>query len=118
MDPAGPDVTIENNRDVRVISIGGSLIDRISVEHVGERIADEVARQDHPKVVICFDRIKEVSSAILGTVLKIDKDIRQKHGRLALSGMNHNVSEVFRLTRLDTILEIHSTTDEAVNSFD
>jgi len=32
--------------------------------------------------------------------------------------MNKNVSDVFHLTRLDTILDIRSTTDDAVRSFE
>ncbi len=118
MEESGPDLIIQQGDDIRVIHIGGSLIDRISVEQVGDRIMREIeSTEAGPKVVICFDKIKEVSSAILGAVLKIEKQVRLRDGSLKLAGMQPNVKEVFHLTRLDTILEIHESAQEAVQSF-
>ena len=112
-----PDLTFERTDGVLVITITGSLVDRIAVQDVSDRVTDRLESIDKPKVVICFDHIKEVSSAILGAVLRIDKQIRLKNGRLSLSSMQPSVYAVFQLTRLDTILDIHESTEDAVKSF-
>ena len=112
-----PDLTFERTDGVLVITITGSLIDRITVQNVSDRITSKLEPIDKPKVVICFDHIREVSSAILGAVLRIDKQIRLKNGRLSLSSMQPSVFAVFQLTRLDTILDIHESTEGAVQSF-
>jgi len=112
-------VKIEYAQGAHVISIVGSLIDRICVERISSRIIQEVQHAaERPKVVICFDQIKEVSSSILGVVIQIEKQIRQKQGQLKLSGMQPNVKEVFHLTRLDSILDIYETSESAMDSFD
>ena len=110
-------LTFERTDGVLVITITGSLVDRIAVQDVSDRVTDRLESIDKPKVVICFDHIKEVSSAILGAVLRIDKQIRLKNGRLSLSSMQPSVYAVFQLTRLDTILDIHESTEDAVKSF-
>ena len=112
------ELQIQQARDVRVININGGLIDRLGVEKVSDQISDNLAKTQAPKVVICFDKINEVSSAILGAVLKIDKQVRAGNGHLRLSGMQPNVKEVFRITRLDTILDIHVNSTEAVEHFE
>lgn len=111
------DLTFQQSADVRVIKLHGTLIDRLCVEKISDRIMEEITGLAVPKVVICFDQIKEVSSAILGAILKIDKNVRLKNGHLRLAGMQPNVHEVFRITRLDTILDIQDSTDEAVRTF-
>jgi len=113
-----PNMTFEQIDGVLVITITGSLIDRLSVQNASDRITDKLEPTNQPKVVICFDHIKEVSSAILGAVLRVDKQIRLKNGQLRLSSMQPSVYAVFQLTRLDTILNIHESTEEAIRNFE
>lgn len=119
MDASEIGLTITKTNGAQVIIITDSLIDRISVGKVGTCISEMVDQaEDGPKVVICFEQIKEVSSAILGAVIQIDKQISRKHGQLKLSGMQPSVKEVFHLTRLDSILDIHDTAELALDSFE
>lgn len=115
---AEPDVTFHETGDIHVIRILGALVDRVSVQNVARKITAQLDPTTAPKVVICFDEVKEVSSAILGAVLKIDKQVRLKNGHLRLAGLRPNVHGVFQLTRLNTILDIHDSTEDAVSNFD
>lgn len=110
-------VTFKQTGDVHVISITGSLIDRLNVQRIRKRITSQLEDIDQPQVVVCFDQVKEVSSAILGALLEIDKQVRRSGGRLCLAGMSASVASVFQLTRLDSILEIHDSIEAAVKSF-
>ena len=110
-------LTFEVTNGLYVITLTAPLSDRVSVYDASDQIAEKLEPTSEPKVVVCFDHIKEVSSAILGTILRIDKQVRLKNGKLRLSGMQSSVYAVFQLTRLDTILDIHESTEEAIQSF-
>jgi anti-sigma B factor antagonist len=112
-----PLVTFKQTGNVQIISIAGSLIDRLNVQRIRKRIASQLEGIDQPQIVVCFDQVKEVSSAILGALLEIDKQVRGSQGRLCLAGMSASVAGVFQLTRLDSILEIHDSIEAAVKSF-
>lgn len=112
------DVTLHQTGGVQVIDILLSQIDRVGVASLCEHILARLDLSDRPRAVICFDNVREVSSAILGAVLKIDKQTRQNDGRLHLCGMSPNVHAVFQLTRLDSILDIYDSTEEAISNFD
>ena len=113
-----PEVKFEQVDHIQVISIVGSLTDRVRVQKVSKRITDHLLSINRPRVVICLDQVKEVSSAILGALVKIDKQVRLKQGKLHVCGMQPRVQEVFQLSRLDAVLAVYETTDAAIRGFE
>jgi anti-sigma B factor antagonist len=68
------------------------------------------------KMVINFEKIKFLSSAVLGKLISLNKRIAKEKGRLAFCSINDDIIQVFRITRLDKLIPIHATETEAVSS--
>ena len=64
--------------------------------------------------VIDFQRVTFMVTPAINTLVNIAKQIRQRGGALALTGLNENISQVFSLMRLDEVFAIHPDLDTAV----
>lgn len=59
------------------------------------------------RLIIDFRNVKFLSSAALGRMVHLKKRLRERRGELRLCAIDPNLLEVFRITRLDTLFEIH-----------
>jgi anti-sigma B factor antagonist len=104
--------------DVHLVEfVDTNILDQVLIERIKEELLDLVERCGLPKIVLSFDNVKHVSSAMLGAIMTLNKRIAAAKGELRLSGIHPQLMEVFRLTRLDKILKIYKTSDEALVKF-
>lgn len=64
------------------------------------------APADAGRVVVDLSGVTVVDSAALGRLLTLHHRCRQTGGRLTVRGLRPEVREVFRLTKLDRLLEV------------
>ncbi len=94
-----------------------NILDEANISQIGEEIGDIVAEDPSPKLLISFDNVDHLSSAALGTLITINNKIKAKDGQLRLANINEQILEVFRITRLDRLFQIHEHTNDAMDSF-
>jgi anti-sigma B factor antagonist len=58
------------------------------------------------QLLLDFCNVVYITSAELGTLIGLHKKMKDMGGRLTLFNLNAQVLEVFKITRLDTLLEI------------
>ena len=94
--------------------VEGVVIGRIHCPTVGEReapiIRDEVLREAKLagfRLALDFTEVTMMGSLALGTLVTIAKECSAGGGKLALFGLNSNLTEVLKMTRLDKLLPIH-----------
>ena len=73
--------------------------------------------QSSRNVVLAFDRIEFMDSSGLGALLSVLRMLSADGGDLRLCGVNPPVAALLRLVRLDQIIQIFESCDEAVRSF-
>jgi len=102
--------------DIRHVE--GVVIGRIHCPTVGEReapiIKDEALREAKlagHRLALDFTEVTMMGSLALGSLVTISKECTAGGGRLALFGLNNNLTEVLKMTRLDKMLPIYK--DEA-----
>ncbi len=66
--------------------------------------------------VIDFSQAEFLSSACLNTLIILDKRLKAKQKRLRLCCLRLSIQELFSLTRLDKLFEIHPTFEVALAS--
>jgi anti-sigma B factor antagonist len=69
------------------------------------------------KIVVDLSGVNYISSAGWGIFIGEIKRIRNHGGDLKLAGMVGDVHEVFQLLEFHSILEAHTTTQEAIGAF-
>jgi len=70
-----------------------------------------------PQILISFSNVEHLSSAALGTLITINNKVRRQGGELRLADIGPQIYEVFVITKLNKLFEIHDTSADALSSF-
>ena len=105
---------LEDRRDVLVVELDHETFNRVDVEQVGKHLHTRIESIACPKLVLDFQHVHFLSSAIVGQIVSLYHQIRKKSGELRLCGMSTNVLQVFQLTRLNKILQIDATVEDSL----
>ena len=95
-----------------------NILDETNIQQIGEEIGRLVDEDDNPRLLISFRNVEHLSSAALGTLITINNRISAKNGQLRLADIEGQILEVFKITKLDKLFEIHETSAEAIKTFD
>ncbi|MEM1329811.1 MAG: STAS domain-containing protein [Planctomycetota bacterium] len=97
--------------------IDRNILDEGNIQSIGEEISAVIESADAPRILISFDNVEHLSSAALGTLITINNKVRKKGGQLRLANIDPQIFEVFVITRLNKLFEIHESTEDAQKSF-
>ena len=101
----------------RIEFLDRNILDEANIQQIGEEISRLVDDHTQPKVLISFQNVDHLSSAALGTLITINNKIRTKDGQLRLSNIDAQIYEVFVITKLNKLFQIHETSEQALESF-
>lgn len=101
----------------RVEFIDRNILDEANIQAIGDEIGGLIESGTEPKLLISFRNVDHLSSAALGTLITINNRVREKGGQLRLADIDAQIYEVFVITRLNRLFEIHETTEKAAASF-
>ena len=109
---------IKNQDGVTQIEfIDRNILDEAIIQRIGDELAAIIDLSSTPKLLISFANVDHLSSAALGTLITVNNKIKAKGGMLRLADIDPQIYEVFVITKLNRIFEIHDTVDNAVSSF-
>ncbi len=106
----------ENDGVTQVEFVDRNILDEANIQAIGEEIGSIIEGAAEPKLVISFSNVDHLSSAALGALITINNKVRAKDGALRLSNIDPQIYEVFTITRLNKIFEIHDSTEQALES--
>jgi len=86
------------------------------INEIGKKLSEIVESESDPKLVLDFQHVEHLSSAALGTLITLNKQVGEAQGKLALSGIQPQIFEVFKITRLNKLFNIYPTTDDALDA--
>lgn len=111
-------LTIQPEGDVvRVGFLDRNILEEAMIQQIGDEISQIIDQSPVPKVLISFDQVEHLSSAALGMLITINNRVRQKGGQLRLSNIDAQIYEVFMITKLNKLFQIHDQSDQALKSF-
>ena len=94
-----------------------NILDEANIQQIGEEITALIDADSAPKLVISFSNVDHLSSAALGTLITIHNRMKARSGQLRLANIDPQIYEVFVITKLNKLFEIHETTERAAASF-
>lgn len=94
-----------------------NILDEANIQQIGDEIGALIDAEASPKLVISFANVDHLSSAALGTLITIHNKMKAKQGQLRLSDIDPQIHEVFVITKLNKLFEIHDTSEHAAGSF-
>ena len=105
----------EKVRDVNVIHLKGNLTFTTAQEFFSQMAS--LMEQGEKNFLLETSSLKSIDSIGLGTIVRLSKRIKEAKGKLKFSNLNPKVMQLFELTKLDAIFEIHETQEEALKDF-
>jgi len=118
MPPETSRLRIKKVGDVHQIEfIDRNILDEANIQHIGEEILSIVDAKPKPKLLISFTNVDHLSSAALGTLITVNNRVRSAGGQLRLADIDPQIYEVFIITKLNKLFQIHETAAEALKSF-
>lgn len=96
--------------DANILSI--DVIQPIEGELV--RLVEEAGK---PKMLLDFAAVRHLSSGALGTLITVNNKVKAKGGQLRLASIDPNIYEVFKITKLNKLFQIHDSAEQAKASF-
>lgn len=108
-------VEMETRGGIVVVRVLDSRFDAASAGDFRLRMGEAVAG-GAKKIVVDLSPVRFMDSGALGSVLAVLKSL-PPGGDLRLSGVHEPVRGVFRMTRLDKVVAIDDTVDDAAAAF-
>ena len=93
------------------------LVDAEDIDATFEQLQRLADGSDAGKVVLNFRKVEFLSSSTLGRLVRLHKELQSTGGRLILCRISPAILEVFRLTKLDKVLNIKEDTGAALHAF-
>jgi anti-sigma B factor antagonist len=90
------------------------IVTEEAIERLGRQLNALVEEGDGKDLLLDFGRVDFLSSAALSSLIRLKKKTAAVGGRLRLCAIEPDLLEVFRITRLDTVFEIHKDAESAL----
>ncbi len=110
-------VVTEDGGVTRVQFLDRNILDETTIQQIGDQIGALIDAQTTPKLLINFAKVEHLSSAALGILITINNRVKHKGGQLRLANIDPQIYEVFVITKLNKLFQIHDTAEKALASF-
>ncbi len=107
----------EMQHDVLILKIEGELMGGPETAAIQRRIYEAI-EDENIQIVLDMASVKWMNSAGLGILMASMTTLRGSEGDLRLANCTERVRRPIQITKLDSVIRIFDSLDEAVNSFD
>lgn len=113
-----PPLSVVSHKDIKVVEFtNNKILDEANIEDIRRTLDALVDEVERPKLLLDFHTVDHLSSAALGMLISCNNRVKQKNGQLRLANIKPQLYEVFAITKLNKLLKILPTRDEALTSF-
>jgi len=111
-------LTVKDSNGVKVVEFSDrKILEELSIAEIGDELTRLVDENSRVKLLVSFRNVEHLSSAALGMLIKLNKQVSEAKGQLRLSDISPQIYEVFKITRLNKLFDIHETAARALASY-
>ena len=108
-------IDIETIGDVTVARfVEKKILDEANIDQMGQEMFGLVDQDGRTRIVLDFSNVEYLSSAALGKLITMNKKVTAVGGKLRLCSIRKDIYDVFKITRLDKILDLKDDLDSAL----
>ncbi len=114
-----PQLCIRDKDDVVIVSFSQvKILDEGSIQQIGQEFQNlTMQAASGRKLLLDFSRVEFMSSAMIGQIVKLHKQCKNDKIRLKLCNICPNIMEIFKITGLVKLLDIHPDGAKAIEAF-
>ena len=118
MEQPSSHLKIKRSDSISVVEFADrKILEELSIQEIGEELDELVESEPGVKLLLNFKNVDHLSSAALGMLITLNKKIKERDGDLKLSDINRQIFEVFKITKLNRVFDIHDNADDAMAAF-
>lgn len=111
-------VKVRDSGGIRVVEFTErKILDELAIHEIGEELSRVIDESGDVRMLLSFKNVDHLSSAALGMLINLNKQVAAREGELKLSDISPPIFEVFKITRLNKLFTIHPTMAEAIADF-
>jgi anti-sigma B factor antagonist len=116
---ATPKRIVVNEQDgVSVVRfVDRKIVDSASIEQLGEELIALVTVDKRNMLLLNFENVEFLSSAALNKLISLRNKIKPTGGTLKLCNLHKDIEQVFKITKLDKLIEILPNEEKGLASF-
>ncbi len=108
-------LTVQVRDGVTVVDFSErKILEELTIREIEAELVGLVEKTQNIKLILNFTNVGHFSSAALGTLNKLFELVRNKGGRMILTGISPRIMDVFEITNLRKRFEIRGTVAEAL----
>ena len=112
-----PRISVEYTKEAAIISFtNDKILEEKEIEQIQESIMSVVQQADNVNLILDFSKVKFLSSAVLGFLIRLSKKVYERGGQLRLCNITPKIYEIFKITRLTKVFDIYQDVDGAIES--
>lgn len=114
-DPSKINVSIEQEEGTTIVTLRGDSVTAANAASLKAQLMPLFTPQ--AQIVLDMQAIRFVDSAGIGVIMACIKSLKSMNGSMRLCQVTGPVIALFKLVKLDRLLDIHAGREEAVKSF-
>ena len=104
--------------DVTVVKfLDKKILDETNIQELGVELFGLVEQDNRKSILLNFSHVEFLSSAALGKLITLDRKVKSHKGRLKMSTIRREIYDVFQVTKLNKVFDIHDGEAEAISAF-
>ncbi len=117
MEPIQPRISVEYAGNATVVTFTDEkILQEQDIQALQESIMSVIEQGKPVNMILDFCNVKFLSSAVLGLLIRISKNIYEQGGQLKLCNIAPKIYEIFKITRLTKIFDIYDDLESATKS--
>ncbi len=118
MEQPSTHLKIKRSGDVSIVEFADrKILEELSIQEIGDELRRLTEGETGIRLLLNFENVDHLASAALGMLITLHKRVQEQKGELRLSNINRQIFQVFRITRLNRVFDIHETAEQALEAF-
>jgi len=112
-----PRISVGYSQNATIVTFTDEkILEESDIQALQESIMSVIEQADRINLILDFGNVRFLSSAVLGLLIRISKRIYEHEGQLKLCNINPKIFEIFKITRLNKVLDIYTDIESATES--
>jgi len=112
-----PRISVEYAENATIVAFTDEkILEEHDIQALRVSVMSVIEQAERVNLILDFCNVRFLSSAVLGLLISVSKKVYERDGRLRLCNITPKIREIFKITRLNKIFDIHKDIESAVES--
>ena len=109
-----PRISVKYDDNATIVALTDEkILEENDVRALQESIMSVVEPAEQINLILDFQNVRFLSSAVLGLLIRVSKKVYEREGQLRLCNINPKIHEIFKITRLTKVFDIYPDIESA-----